>query len=272
METEGFAAEHDFNYELLQIPQEEIKPVQRDAGPLTSPESSVASSESFHPYEYLSPGKEDDVMDENEEKCAVNAEDGDHDMQEARMIETPKFDPGYVTDEGEEGSDGEVDDAAEDDACRAFLTASKALARENPRVKPMSDDLPWPFQMPEEPKGHFKRSGFIYPPPDVNFQPELKYSKRELRKACRDFPLVGWKRWSRQSQSLFLQWMLNEMAATMSLIHKDPIEPMDRLARGYEKWKQQNTENALAEAMRERAATIKILRDLKLLRETKSDL
>lgn len=39
----------------------------------------------------------------------------------------------------------------------------------NARVKPMSDDLIRPSQIPEELKGYFNRGGFIYHAPDVNF-------------------------------------------------------------------------------------------------------
>lgn len=72
----------------------------------------------------------------------------------------------------------------------------------------------------------------------MNFQPDLRYSKQELKQACKDFLLVGWKRWSRKSNSLFLRWMLNEMGAVMSLIHGNTIKPVRGLGRGYRVWKE----------------------------------
>ncbi|CZT08540.1 hypothetical protein WAI453_007177 [Rhynchosporium graminicola] len=236
METEDFSATNDFDYDLLEIPQDEIQPLLRSEN--VTP-SVYSDSDPESPKRFVDLTPDHGPMDEDEEEAGKleygdgdEEDDDDDDMNEAYRIERLDVGLGYITDEGEEGSDGE-DFATEDDASRAFLTAKEAIERENPRVAPMSDDLPWPAQMPAEPEGYFQRSGFIYPAPDVNFQPELNYSKRELKKACRDFPLVGWKSMSRQSQPLFLQWMLNEMAATISLIRGDAIEPFFHLARGY---------------------------------------
>ncbi|KAL2072669.1 hypothetical protein VTL71DRAFT_12012 [Oculimacula yallundae] len=234
LELEDFSAENDFEYDLLEIPQDEIKPFLRPNNDPVS-EASASDSASIHPYEDLTPGEEEDEyehdpMDEGE------VDYYDDNMDEAFGIKQSEIELGYITDEGEEGSDGEVDDLNEADTGRAFFTLNHFHApwRE---TEPIYHDLPWPAQISEEPKGYFQRSGFIYPAPEVNFQPELQYSKRELKKACRNFPLYGWKRWSRQSQPLFLQWMLNEMAARISTAHEDPIEPMDHLARQDPKWR-----------------------------------
>ncbi|PVH79209.1 hypothetical protein DL98DRAFT_632881 [Cadophora sp. DSE1049] len=151
--------------------------------------------------------------------------DGDFEMQygfENSPAGSTSADSGYDSGEESEGSDGEVDEKAEADPERAFLTAAEAHRLERPRAKRQLDRLPWPRQFS---RTKFQRAGFIYPAPSVNFRPELKYSKRELKKACRNFPLDGWKSWSKQNQPLFLEWMLNEMAATLSRMRGDLVPP-----------------------------------------------
>ncbi|PVH81214.1 hypothetical protein DL98DRAFT_514851, partial [Cadophora sp. DSE1049] len=166
-------------------------------------------------------------------------------------------DKGYDTDLGSEGSDGggepEGDPGSdgEFDESRRFFTATEALMNENPRIEPQPDTLQYPPQFGPR----FQVAGFLYPIPNVNYQPGLNYSKAELKKACRDFPIVGWKRHSKESKERFLRWMLNEMGAMMSLIHGDPVTPMAGLARAYPKWKRQH-DVAAAEQTRRYAEDI----------------
>tara|TARA_R110002060_G_scaffold61896_5_gene71335 strand:- start:153 stop:692 length:540 start_codon:yes stop_codon:yes gene_type:complete len=150
-------------------------------------------------------------------------------------------DEGYDTNLGSEGSDGGGDPEGEPGPdgeiyeSRRFFTAPEALMNENPRVEPQRG-----IRYPPQFGPRFQVAGFLYPIPSVNYQPRLNYSKAELKNACRDFPIVGCKRHSKESKEDFLQWMLNEMGAMMSLIHGDEVKPMAGLARAYPKWKRQH--------------------------------
>ncbi|KAL5322420.1 hypothetical protein ACEPPN_010393 [Leptodophora sp. 'Broadleaf-Isolate-01'] len=182
-----------------------------------------------------------DVDDEDDSNMAYKIPDHANDH---KYFDPPEEHEGYDTDQGSESSDGGGDSADPDnpgasseiDESRRFYTATEALMHENPRVEPQEDTLQYPSQIGPR----FQRAGFFYPIPAVNYQPGLNYSKKELKKACRDFPLVGWKRHSKDNKESFLKWMLNEMGAMMSLIHNDPIKPMYGLARAYPAWKRQH--------------------------------
>ena len=184
----------DYDYDLIEISEEDVTQVQEE--------------------------------DEEEDISGTDLDsDGDFEMQygfEDSAAASTSADSGYDSGEDSSGSDEEVDAKVELDPERAFLTAAEAHRHERRRAKRQLDRLPWPRQFS---KKKFQRAGFIYSAPSVNFKPELKYSKRELKKACRDFPLVGWKPWSKQSQPLFLEWILNEMAATLSRMRGDVVPP-----------------------------------------------
>lgn len=66
-------------------------------------------------------------------------------------------------------------------------------------VNSLPDTVCYPAQIGSE----FKMTGFIDDIPEVNFKPELDYSKRELKKACKVVPLVGWKRRSKKRKTVF---------------------------------------------------------------------
>jgi hypothetical protein len=84
----------------------------------------------------------------------------------------------------------------------------------------------------------FQQAGFLYStPPSINFNPSRDYSLRELKDACRRFPLEGWEDWCDEPKDMFTKWMLNEMGAFMSLARGDPLKPIKGIARGFEKWK-----------------------------------
>ncbi|KAH9211337.1 hypothetical protein DL95DRAFT_464928 [Leptodontidium sp. 2 PMI_412] len=187
----------EYEYEMLKLSEEELKPVE-----------------------------------EEEEEISASNFDSDLEMQHGFVegLRGPvSNDLGYERN-GSEGSDGEVSKKVESRRRRAFYTAAQALKYELPRVKPLPDNKPWPSQFS---KKKFQRAAFLYPTPSVNFQLELTYSKRELKRACRNFPLTGWKPWSKQSQPVFLEWMLDEMAATLSILRGDRVPPANNLVGGF---------------------------------------
>ncbi|CZT41087.1 uncharacterized protein RSE6_00772 [Rhynchosporium secalis] len=187
-------------------------------------------------YDMIKISEKDVTVEQEQETCEAEPPrkgmDGDLEMQFG--MEQSQYDATAVTTNVEydsdaisEGSDGEVDEEVESVRGRTFYTAIQARLRDSRRMQPNPDKLPWPPQFGS--KTSFQRAQLLYPAPPVNFQPGLKYSKRELKKACRDFPLIGWKHWSKQIQPLFLEWMLNEMAATLAIMNNDPIEPANHL-------------------------------------------
>ncbi|KAG4439912.1 hypothetical protein IFR05_004587 [Cadophora sp. M221] len=172
------------------------------------------------------------VDEEKEEDITATDSDTDLEMQhgfEDSPRESVSGDSGYETNSNE-GSHREVAKKVGSKRGRTFYTAAQALKYKRPRVKPLPDSKPWPSQFS---KKKLQRAAFLYPAPLVNFQPELKCSKRELKRACRNFPLAGWKPWSKQSQPVFLEWMLNEMAATLSILHGDRVPLADGLVGGF---------------------------------------
>lgn len=150
-------------------------------------------------------------------------------MKDMTLIWEAKVQMVEETQRASPGPDGEIYES------RRFFTATEALMNENPRVEPQRG-----IRYPPQFGPRFQVAGFLYPIPSVNYQPRLNYSKAELKNACRDFPIVGCKRHSKESKEDFLQWMLNEMGAMMSLIHGDEVKPMAGLARAYPKWKRQH--------------------------------
>ncbi|KAN0102680.1 hypothetical protein V8E51_010993 [Hyaloscypha variabilis] len=118
---------------------------------------------------------------------------------------------------------------------RRIRTATQALAYEQQlpleeRPQPRTPD-PYPPQF--DPK-FFNQCGFLYETPaSINYNPARDYSLNELTAACRNFPLEGWEEWAIEPKEILTKWMLNEMAAFLSLARGDPLEPMDDLEKGF---------------------------------------
>ncbi|PMD48063.1 hypothetical protein L207DRAFT_505147 [Hyaloscypha variabilis F] len=119
--------------------------------------------------------------------------------------------------------------------------AATALALEKtwPRHMRPKRRIPRPFPQQFSPE-QFVQGGLLYATPkSINYDPKQKYSVEDLKDACRRFPLEGWEQWSDMPKRMFLRWMLNEMGAFMSLARGDTLKPTPGLAKGFDKWKEQ---------------------------------
>ncbi|KAE8449131.1 hypothetical protein EG329_008515 [Mollisiaceae sp. DMI_Dod_QoI] len=121
-----------------------------------------------------------------------------------------------------------------------FPTASQCLEKDisTGLIRPDSIDRP----IAPRYSSANQRFGFIYTFAHVDFDEAVKCSKEEMIQACKDFPLANWDKWSFYPKEYFLKWMMTEMGATMSRIHKDPIQPCPGLGDGYNIWLKWNPE------------------------------
>jgi hypothetical protein len=112
-----------------------------------------------------------------------------------------------------------------------FPTASQCLWIDNDLGIPRLESI----ERPVDPQ-YNARYGVLYPFYHVDFNEAVKCSKEEMIEACKNFPIANWERWCDLEKDFFLDWMMTEMGATMSRIHKDPTPPFPGLGDGYEIW------------------------------------
>lgn len=119
-----------------------------------------------------------------------------------------------------------------------FPTASQCLAIDNiiNVIRPES------IKRPLDPQ-YEATYGFVYPFYHIDFDEAVKCSKNQMIEACIKFPIANYQTQTSLPKEDFLDWMMNEMGATMSRIHNDPTPPFPGMGDGYETWlKWQETE------------------------------
>lgn len=97
------------------------------------------------------------------------------------------------------------------------LSALRALAHISSTSttphSPAHDTTPTPYHFQFSPQQQ-KRAIIVYGHPDRLHVQEWRYSKRELKRACRDFGLRVWKRLSRARGEVFAWWVVSEVAGS----------------------------------------------------------
>lgn len=126
----------------------------------------------------------------------------------------------YESDPGSSGSDGESDDEGQLPFRKEPLyTASQLAAIRNPTparaepAQPEPDATPFPYQFSA--RRHMQAVLVYGAPAGWNVQ-KRRYSKRELKRVCRDFGLAGWKGYSWARQEVFARWVASEAAAVLA--------------------------------------------------------
>ncbi|KAF8852742.1 hypothetical protein BDZ45DRAFT_749328 [Acephala macrosclerotiorum] len=204
-----------YNYDLIELP-----PPREPTGP----------SESYRKVLEL---QELEAVSEGPDSEALGAEsstENEDDLNEARGLENT------VTVESIA-----INDTIKLSTKTIFPTASQCLARDLAAgaIRPESIDRP---TNPRYTSAN-QRFGFLYDFSHIDFNEAVKCSKEEMIQACKSFPVANWEKWSSHPKDFFLKWMMTEMGATMSRIHKDPIQPCSGLGDGYNIWLEWNSED-----------------------------
>lgn len=167
---------------------------------------------------------DDNDDDDDDEQGGFRAETEVHDVETG--------DRSASGDSGSEGSSSEGSDGESDEedslafkkeplytpSQLAYILNLTPATSNNPK----KDNVPFPAQFD---RAVHQQAGFIYGVPEgLNLQ-DRKYSKRELKQACRDFGVVGWKDWSFERQGFFMKFVMSELGAIMAQRKGDEVQP-----------------------------------------------